>query len=53
MKKEPFIMLLRWKRSQGWPVAPFTVYWFGALALGVVTITDASGIPQYVGLTGQ
>jgi NHL repeat-containing protein len=30
-----------------------TVYWFGTLALGVVTITDASGIPQYVGLTGE
>jgi hypothetical protein len=29
------------------------VYWFGTLALGVVTITDASGIPQYVGLTGE
>ena len=30
-----------------------TVYWFGTLSLGQVTIVDASGIPQYVGLTGE
>jgi hypothetical protein len=34
-------------------VCTITVYWFGTLSLGQVTIVDASGIPQYVGLTGE